>query len=65
MPLWQKFPELPKSSAGWRMGKGEDYASEFFKWFRALTPEDQGVYMDKYPEPVSWAGYYDIILQWQ
>ena len=34
---WIKFPELSEFTIGWRMGYGEAYGYDFWKWYRALT----------------------------
>jgi len=53
-PLWLKYPNIPQGSIGWRMGYGEDYASEFFQWYYALKKEQQEEYDKKFPKPVCW-----------
>jgi len=56
---WDKYPEIPKGSIGWRMGRGEDYAIEFYKWFRTLDTKKQNDFIANNQEPEDWAGYYD------
>jgi len=40
-PLWLIFPELPQGSMGWRMGYGESYGIEFWKWFEGLSIDEK------------------------
>ncbi len=58
---WEKYPEIPNGSIGWRMGRGEDYALEFFKWFKKLDTQKQNEFTAHNPEPEDWEGYYDAI----
>lgn len=51
---WLKFPDLPEGSIHWRMGAGEEYRWRFTAWFKALTPEGQAGYLDKFPPPDQW-----------
>jgi ribA/ribD-fused uncharacterized protein len=36
-PPWTKFPNVDSGEMFWRMGKGEDYISEFSKYYYNLT----------------------------
>ena len=53
-PPWIKFPELSEFTIGWRMGYGEAYGYDFWKWYRALTPTQQQEYQILYPRPCFW-----------
>lgn len=55
LPLWLKYPELQNGSIGWRMGDGEKYATEYYKWYERLTQEEREDYKIKFPEPICWS----------
>lgn len=58
-PLWMEYPEYERYSLGWRMGAGEDYAGSFWGWFEALPESDKKEYMELFPEPITWKGFWD------
>jgi hypothetical protein len=58
LPLWLKYPEIPRYAIGWRMGAGEDYSCKFSEWWEALSSEVKQEYQNFYPEPVGWRGWY-------
>lgn len=58
-PLWMEFPEYERLSTGWRIGAGEYYAGEFWKWFETLSECDQKEYIELFPEPVTWKGFWN------
>jgi hypothetical protein len=58
IPPWQKYPEIPLGSIGWRMGRGEDYWIEFNDWFKRKTLDAKRRYAAENPEPDGWAGFY-------
>jgi hypothetical protein len=60
-PPWIAIPDIPRFSAGWRMGGGEDYKWAFWEMFQALSPGEQEAYELANPEPEGWTGYYDQI----
>lgn len=60
-PPWLESPQLSRHSMGWRMGRGEDYMSEFLLWFRRMSTEDKQDYVKDYPEESGWVGFYDAI----
>lgn len=62
-PPWQKYPELPAGSIGWRMGRGEDYYNDFYKWFSGLLPSEQEAYALANEPPRGWLNLYDTIRQ--
>lgn len=64
-PLWLKYPNIPQGSIGWRMGYGEAYAMEFFRWYRSLSNEQKTEYDKKFPEPVCWSLSEDDIKRYQ
>ena len=58
-PPWLAFPEIERYSIGWRMGYGEDYIGQFWKWWKTLPPEEQDEYRNLFPEPVTWNGWWN------
>lgn len=54
-PPWLKYPNLPRTSMGWRMGEGESYAEEFEGWLARQPEEVLQNYQVKYPAPLEWA----------
>lgn len=53
-PPWLKYPNIPISSMGWRMGDGEDYMEAFGDWRRAQPADVLAAYAAKYPTPSAW-----------
>lgn len=53
-PLWLMYPNIPKGSIGWRMGYGESYLMEQYRWFSKLSDEEKREYNEKFPEPKVW-----------
>lgn len=58
-PLWLRYPSYSRCCLGWRMGGGEDYVTQFGRWFNALSGEEKGEYRRMFPEPKGWLGWYD------
>ena len=67
LPPWIACPEIGRGSIGWRMGGGEDYWGEFWKWYRSQKEPEKLKYQSLYPEPevgahgTSWIGIYEQI----
>lgn len=57
VPPWQKYPEFPRFSIGWRMGAGEWYAWMFSRWWEAQTDEAKAAYRQMFPAPELWQDY--------
>ena len=57
-PPWIAYPEFGRQSIGWRMGKGEDYISEWFIYLESCSKDQREAYRNKYPEPEDWLGIY-------
>lgn len=53
-PLWIMYPNIPNGSIGWRMGYGESYAMEQYRWFSKLSDEEKREYTEKFPMPKVW-----------
>lgn len=57
-PPWVKFPNLPRRSAGWRMGMGESYLRAFQAWWSRQPRPVRLSVRTRYPEPEEWAGFW-------
>lgn len=55
---WTKFPNIDSSDIFWRMGTGEDYITEFSKYFHSLTDREKMIYKLTNPEPYDWTKFY-------
>ncbi|AGF57195.1 NADAR family protein [Clostridium saccharoperbutylacetonicum] len=53
-PEWLMYPNIPYGSIGWRMGYGESYAIDFYRWFNKLEEDEKKKYKDMFPEPKRW-----------
>lgn len=58
-PLWIAYPRIPHMSIGWKMGYGESYAYDFYRWFETLSSDEQTEYIEMFPAPRSWRGYWE------
>lgn len=58
-PPWLKFPEIPPSSIGWRMGAGEDYWLEWLDWFLGQNEITRTAFASRFAEPPGWEGFYE------
>ena len=47
-PPWLEHPESPNGSIGWRMGYGEGYLMDFYRWLGTLDATERALYKD-YP----------------
>jgi len=54
IPPWLRYPNIPITSAGWRMGDGEEYRQEWDDWLREQSAERLAAYQVKYPAPEDW-----------
>jgi hypothetical protein len=57
-PPWQKFPNIPHGSIGWRMGAGESYSDDFREWLESQPESIKSLMREKYPLPDGWTGFY-------
>jgi hypothetical protein len=60
-PPWVKHPDIPAGSVGWRMGDGEEYYNQFYRWFSALPAAEQDAYVSSNEPPSGWRDLYTII----
>jgi hypothetical protein len=58
---WTVFSEIPASSIGWRMGPGEDYYDQFYRWYSNLPAREQDDYALRNPVPTDWVDLYQTI----
>lgn len=56
-----KHPDIPAGSIGWRMGDGEDYYNQFYRWFSALPVTEQDAYARSNEPPSGWRNLYATI----
>jgi arsenate reductase len=59
VPLWIKYPEIPRHSIGWRMGSGEWYAWMFHHWWAELDDAARAAYRARWVPEGDWAGWFD------
>ncbi|MEO0654133.1 MAG: hypothetical protein AAFY77_04630 [Pseudomonadota bacterium] len=43
----------------WRMGAGESYLEDFAFWTSLLSQKEVNRYIEHYPEPKEWEGFYE------
>ena len=60
-PPWRKYPEIPRGSIDWRMGRGEEHYNAVYRMFSRLNPNEQDDYQGRFPEPPDWQGWYDMV----
>jgi ribA/ribD-fused uncharacterized protein len=53
-PLWLMYPNIPYGSIGWRMGYGEYYSMDLYRWFNKLEEDEKESYIEMFPEPKRW-----------
>ena len=57
-PPWEKFPNIPRNSIGWRMGVGEQYLEEFSIWWSRQDRAKKLAVRALYSEPSAWTGFW-------
>jgi N-glycosidase YbiA len=57
LPPWEKYPDIPLWSIGWRMGYGEDYMIEWTVWFHGLSAKGRTTYFHSLSIPEEWADW--------
>jgi len=62
-PPWRRYPDIPAGSIGWRMGPGEDYYFEFYRWFSGLSNAEKAAYSEANQPPSGWQDLYKIIIE--
>lgn len=56
LPPWIAFPEISQNDLFWRMGLGEEYLTQWAKYYLSTNNIN---YRKKYPETKDWEGIYD------
>ena len=59
LPPWRQFENIESNDMFWRMGKGEDYLTKFFKYYLALDDREKSIYRLTNSSPYEWTGFYD------
>ena len=54
---WVKHPDIPAGSIGWRMGDGQDYYEQFYRWYSALPAAEQDAYVSQTSRRLSGASF--------
>ena len=57
-PPWIAYPHIERYSIGWRMGYGEAYIDKWGEWYDSLNEREKKEYMELFPEPITWIGYW-------
>ncbi|MBR6744706.1 MAG: DUF1768 domain-containing protein [Clostridia bacterium] len=58
-PPFLAFPSYGRYSMGWRMGSGEGYVIKFGAWLRRFCEEDQRIYQNLFPSPITLFDYWN------
>jgi ribA/ribD-fused uncharacterized protein len=59
-PPWAQYPDIPRTSIGWRMGRGEDYMCKWDCWYRGLSEAGKATYRAANPAPAGeWNDYWE------
>lgn len=64
LPPWQRYPDIPRYSIGWRMGGGESYLMVFWRWYERLSRDEKLAYFRELaPIPVEWVDWVGMQLE--
>ncbi len=63
LPPFLEYPEFGMMDPGWRQGGGEGYRWDFEEQFNLLNKSEKKWYMQDFPEPPGWDGFYMDIQQ--
>jgi hypothetical protein len=58
-PPWIEYPDYPPRCLGWRMGSGEDYMGDWYKFIRAFSKKELEEYIQGHPAPAEWEDTYN------
>lgn len=58
-PPWKLFPDIDAHDMFWRMGKGEEYMTQFSKHLDALSDREKTIYKLINPQPYNWKNFYE------
>lgn len=57
-PPWLRFPEISRSSIGWRMGPGQGFMLVWYRWQESQSTEQLESYFRRFaPIPVAWVDW--------
>jgi hypothetical protein len=55
LPVWIRYPQIPRYSIGWRMGAGKNYMWAWDAWADRMQREQLVAYFKRYlPIPYDW-----------
>ena len=57
-PPWISFPDFHPENIFWRMGIGEDYLTNFDRYYSSLAERDRVIYRLTHPVPNDWKYYW-------
>ena len=61
LPPWQKYPDIPPRTMGWRTGDRASYITAWNKWAEPISREEMIEYFKRYlPIPPAWLGWVGI-----
>jgi hypothetical protein len=55
---WIACPDISPKSTGWRMGRGEEAYTLFYRAFSDLSAAEREEFAANNPEPEGWEGTY-------
>lgn len=58
-PPWKKFPNMDSNNMFWRMGKGEDYLTQFSEYYNGLDDREKMIFKMTNTCPYEWQSFYD------
>jgi len=58
LPPWEKYPDIPRYSIGWRMGYGEWYLWLWQEWYARLTDPEREAYQARWVPSGEFEDFY-------
>ena len=58
-PPWKMYPTIDPLDMFWQMGPGEQYITDFEKYYQALSDRDKIIYELSYPPTGDWMDFYN------
>ncbi len=55
---WSKFPNIDKHDMFWRVGIGEEYLTQFYKFYKGLSEREKTIFQLTNPAPHHWTDIY-------
>lgn len=56
-PPWIQYPDYQPNCAGFRMGDGEDYLSDWWKFWNGLDLISRRKFLSTHNPPAGWEAY--------